>query len=911
MELFKIDLAKYYKPGLLKQYLEIIKKNGNDINKIQKEIIEKGLSSSERDNFFLRSTATFLREFSVYDDDITEIGHLFLNNEINGKELSLLFLIRHCLKINGQLIRPFEILIKVSKLLNNTYGNCRISGSEFYYILDKMTTFDNESIQKVCSKIISNRKNNITYEEVSLNNGRYFKQWILVLIESGIQLSETEDDQNYININLKDKMTIYLTDYFKHNVPTLDNIYKFNDQFIEKILYPKKYNLNQTEFQNVRVDYSKYYSEIVYNYLFVGKSLREIENNVLKLSRTQNGDLSKRILNMGFNISCDDTGNYSNKGLYNVFEKYTGLLIAKLKYSKDNIYINIGEKIQEYVNTVEGDDEIMKDDHIIEKIKIRYNELAADKNYLESCKKREECYENFNKIFSFEKIKNMTLEEYDYPKFKDEEKYKKSLMYFVERSELGTSLSGQQNKLFFFDKNISTDDEIKYNTKKWVKSAYPQLSVKDIFNIYKDEMYRFVKDYNEDTYTNDWIFLSGQNVIKNKLIRFFYPKTIFGFIKDEVYDMMFQQLGVEVDNNTDIIQKSILLKKSLYDYEDYFKDKDIEILTDAIYDVWTNLNAENATKKIDTSSLNIEDIYNNIFQDNDLINDIIEVLEYKKNIILTGTPGVGKTYAINDIIKLIELKKGKTIDDQNLDERIRITQFHQSYGYEEFVEGMTLNNNTLEPKLGVFKQLVDQALNDEENNYYMIIDEINRGNISKIFGELLMCIESDKRSPKYAVTLMYSNSEDDSYFYVPKNIYIIGTMNTADRSLAQIDYALRRRFSFFNLKPAFNNNKFIDRLYNCPMKNQIIDTMNHINNVLTKYFGSSNFNIGHSYFASDIESIDETRFKRILKYDIIPLIYEYMNDLETKEIISKLKSDNDNCKILNSLLSEMDDNNES
>ena len=153
MELFKVDLAKYYKPEILKQYLDIIKRNGNDIALVQKELVDRGISTSERDNFFLRSTATFLREFSVYDSDITEVGQLFLNEEISGKDLSLLFLVRHCLEINNQLVRPFEILIKVSKLLYNTYGNCKINGNEFFHILDQMKAFDSLSLSFLIYKM--------------------------------------------------------------------------------------------------------------------------------------------------------------------------------------------------------------------------------------------------------------------------------------------------------------------------------------------------------------------------------------------------------------------------------------------------------------------------------------------------------------------------------------------------------------------------------------------------------------------------------------------------------------------------------------------------------------------------------------------------------------------------------------
>ena len=136
------------------------------------------------------------------------------------------------------------------------------------------------------------------------------------------------------------------------------------------------------------------------------------------------------------------------------------------------------------------------------------------------------------------------------------------------------------------------------------------------------------------------------------------------------------------------------------------------------------------------------------------------------------------------------------------DEKIKFIQFHQSYSYEDFIEGYRPVENTYELEEGVFFNFCKKAKNDPDNKYFFIIDEINRGNLSKIFGELLMLIESDKRGEK--VSLAYSKKE----FSVPENLYIIGMMNTADRSLALIDYALRRRFSFITMEPGFTSEGF-------------------------------------------------------------------------------------------------------
>ena len=165
---------------------------------------------------------------------------------------------------------------------------------------------------------------------------------------------------------------------------------------------------------------------------------------------------------------------------------------------------------------------------------------------------------------------------------------------------------------------------------------------------------------------------------------------------------------------------------------------------------------------------------------------LVNVLKMKKNIILQGAPGVGKTFTAKRLAYSI-------IGAKNPD-RVQMLQFHQSYSYEDFIEGYRPTENGFTIKKGSFYKFCKLAEDDDENDYFFIIDEINRGNLSKIFGELFMLIEKDKRGIE--LQLLYS----DENFSVPANVYIIGMMNTADRSLAMLDYALRRRFSFFTMK---------------------------------------------------------------------------------------------------------------
>lgn len=204
-------------------------------------------------------------------------------------------------------------------------------------------------------------------------------------------------------------------------------------------------------------------------------------------------------------------------------------------------------------------------------------------------------------------------------------------------------------------------------------------------------------------------------------------------------------------------------------------------------------------------------------------------------------------------------------------------QFHQSYSYEDFIMGFRPSENEgFELKEGVFYRFCKEAEDDEENEYFLIIDEINRGNISKIFGELFMLIENDKRGEE--AELLYK----DELFSVPKNLYIIGLMNTADRSLAMLDYALRRRFAFYEMKPAFDSKQF--KYYQNGLKNNkfdnLIDTVKDLNKEISEELGEG-FCIGHSYFCN-FQTVTDDKLSQIIEYELIPLLKEYWFDDKEK-----------------------------
>ena len=215
------------------------------------------------------------------------------------------------------------------------------------------------------------------------------------------------------------------------------------------------------------------------------------------------------------------------------------------------------------------------------------------------------------------------------------------------------------------------------------------------------------------------------------------------------------------------------------------------------------------------------DFLEEVFMPEEDYDRLVDILQSKKNVILQGAPGVGKTFAAKRLA--YSIMGVKDID------RVMMVQFHQSYSYEDFIMGFRPSATGFELKKGTFYNFCKKAEIDTGNDYFFIIDEINRGNLSKIFGELFMLIENDKRG--ISLQLLYS----DEKFAVPENVYIIGMMNTADRSLAMLDYALRRRFAFFEIRPGFETEGF--RKYRMGINNEkfnrLISCVENLNNVIS------------------------------------------------------------------------------
>lgn len=276
-----------------------------------------------------------------------------------------------------------------------------------------------------------------------------------------------------------------------------------------------------------------------------------------------------------------------------------------------------------------------------------------------------------------------------------------------------------------------------------------------------------------------------------------------------------------------------------------------------------------------------------IFLEKQAFEEILNLLKSKRNAIIQGPPGVGKSFVAQRLAyALIEAKDSA---------RVQFIQFHQSYSYEDFIEGYRpTGKGEFELKPGLFRVLCKRAHDDPQNRYVLVIDEINRGNLSKIFGELLLLIEHDKRKPEYALDLAYSGER----FYVPPNLYLLGLMNTADRSLAMVDYALRRRFAFVSLMPMFDSAKFkswLSARLSGELVQVIVKRLGELNKEIEKDPAlGEGFCVGHSYFCPDDRETgkDEGWYRTIIKTEIEPLINEYWidNPERAKKLIEILKA---------------------
>ena len=287
---------------------------------------------------------------------------------------------------------------------------------------------------------------------------------------------------------------------------------------------------------------------------------------------------------------------------------------------------------------------------------------------------------------------------------------------------------------------------------------------------------------------------------------------------------------------------------------------------DFIMDMVREENQENPIGSEQAESYSKEDFLSEVYMTSEKYDSLKGLLLNKKNIILQGAPGVGKTFAAKRLAYSIMGVKDES--------RVEFIQFHQNYSYEDFIMGYKPEGDSFALKYGIFYRFCQKAANNPDKDYFFIIDEINRGNMSKIFGELLMLIEKDYRGTKTA--LAYNGLS----FSVPERVHIIGMMNTADRSLAMIDYALRRRFSFFEMEPGFESEGFVkyQNALNSELFDSLIGKITELNKEITadRSLGKG-FCIGHSYFCG-MKTCTAEKLLEIVDFDVLPMLEEYWFD---------------------------------
>ena len=282
----------------------------------------------------------------------------------------------------------------------------------------------------------------------------------------------------------------------------------------------------------------------------------------------------------------------------------------------------------------------------------------------------------------------------------------------------------------------------------------------------------------------------------------------------------------------------------------------------------------------DAGAYTLEHARQDLFLSAAEIESLVKLLKRKKNLVLQGPPGTGKTYVAQ---RLAWLLTGERSTD-----RVEAVQFHQSYGYEDFVRGYRpTDTGGFDLQDGPFLRFCARAREVPDRPHVLIIDEINRGNLSRIFGELLMLIEADKRDPAWAVHMAYARP-DEPAFHVPANLHLVGAMNTADRSLALVDYALRRRFAFSTVEPAFGSQGFDRHLADGgvpePMRRRIGTRLEALNRQIREHpqLGEG-FQIGHSYFCRPPKGLADAAawngwYTDVVRYEIGPLLREYWFD---------------------------------
>lgn len=391
-----------------------------------------------------------------------------------------------------------------------------------------------------------------------------------------------------------------------------------------------------------------------------------------------------------------------------------------------------------------------------------------------------------------------------------------------------------------YESYVTNDEELLSNN-QWqvvVLQFIKELCQKNGTNIFtrQDLLNNYIEQFEEKFPNNKSIGESLSNTLQR-----LREKNNLSFLEKGKYQLLNNDFEEDEDiDNENIIEQSIV--KEIYNLEDLIKE--------------------------------------GCFVEEEQLSKIISSLNRRKSIILQGPPGTGKTWLAKRLANIIVGYKNSN--------NIKAIQFHPNMSYEDFIRGYRPSGDGRLALIdGPFLEMINKARNDSQSNYVMVIEEINRGNPTQILGEMLTLLEVDKRTPTEALELTYRREHENGIF-IPNNLYVIGTMNLADRSLAMVDFALRRRFAFFYLAPNFDEkwlNYMIDKT---KLSRKSLEKIRHVMNNLNQYIAKEEmlgnaFTIGHSYLTCDSVIPDAMSwYKDIIDSEIKPLLEEYWFDDSNK-----------------------------
>ena len=750
-------------------------------------------------------------------------------------------------------------------------------------------------------------ENEIALSEEERNKLRNFLKMNLEIILTGVESYETKngykDDWNkncsvlYSNIK-----AIRTVDFKQSAIPYLAFKHSFfeNNYSLEKAMYPAFYLCSDEEKSN------KKYILLAYGFWYKDEKFPQIfwDDNILRISNT----FEDFFYNKGYEIN-----NYKYFRIYKTYliEDNLEKQIDKIAFDLERIlkyyifYIDMYKKYKEKIN---NDKEIENKD--LKEILEYYMKLKSDVSK-EKGEYEKEIKEYNKKFFEFSK----TIQKFDinfsfpintilYRTLKIEKVYN-IILYSVgiieRREKICKNESGS---------DLGFPDSINYERflerfKGYIGNGQIELIPSNKPYTYED-FKKTCEKVNNDEYNNNYILIIENIDKRDKL-------EIFGEDYSELEKRLFNKEDSKIPKNLYILGtiNTFANSKAFLNVEFFNNFNFVEMYS-----------KDEIIENIGEIDKEIEELF--------AIKEKNDNFKFPQNTILYGPSGTGKTYNSifysvgiieedKNVIDMIE-NENINISDETKEEifckfnvlkkegQIEFVTFHQSYSYEDFVEGIRpiLKNNEDDKKesneeekdlkytlySGIFKDICERAGNpkNKDKNYVLIIDEINRGNISKIFGELITLIEPSKRlgeNEELKIRLPYSGKE----FGVPKNLYILGTMNTADRSIALLDVALRRRFNFIEMPPRYNLLKSIDNktINNETNKIDLQKLLEAINNRI-EFLLNKDHLIGHSYFLG-IETFSD--LKEVFKNSIIPLLQEYFyDDFEKIKIVLNIK-DND------------------